>query len=111
MNQLFLCSRNQWRSPTAERLFRRRAGLEVRSAGTGRQARRLVREDDLRWADLVLAMEDGHRRRVLERFPDAARGKVQVLGIPDDFRADDPDLVALLEDRVIPLLRGARWQG
>ncbi|EAA7653457.1 hypothetical protein DXO15_16510 [Salmonella enterica] len=32
MNVLFICSRNQWRSPTAEQVFRRYPGLSVRSA-------------------------------------------------------------------------------
>jgi protein-tyrosine-phosphatase len=33
-NLLFICSRNQWRSPTAEAIWRRRPGFNVRSAGT-----------------------------------------------------------------------------
>jgi protein-tyrosine-phosphatase len=35
---LFVCSRNQWRSPTAERVFATRPGLEVRSAGVDKSA-------------------------------------------------------------------------
>ena len=44
-NVLFVCSRNQWRSPTAEQLFRRHPGLSVRSAGTSAGARRRVTDD------------------------------------------------------------------
>ena len=36
---LFICSRNQWRSPTAEDLFRDHAEYEARSAGTSDSAR------------------------------------------------------------------------
>ncbi|QOV69188.1 hypothetical protein IP582_01865 [Citrobacter sp. BDA59-3] len=40
MNVLFICSRNQWRSPTAEQVFRRYPGLNVRSAGTSRNTKK-----------------------------------------------------------------------
>ena len=56
MNVLFVCSKNQWRSPTAEKVFGRDPGLKVRSAGTSRKARRTVTANDLRWADVVMVM-------------------------------------------------------
>jgi predicted protein tyrosine phosphatase len=31
---LFICSKNQWRSPTAEKIFLQFNGYNVRSAGT-----------------------------------------------------------------------------
>lgn len=46
-NLLFVCSKNQWRSPTAEQVWRRHPGLSVRSAGTSHQARQTVSEDDV----------------------------------------------------------------
>ena len=36
---LFICSRNQWRSPTAERLFDGFSNYAARSAGTEKGAR------------------------------------------------------------------------
>jgi hypothetical protein len=51
MNILFICSMNKWRSPTGEAIFRRHDGLNTRSAGTSRKARRQVNVTDLRWAD------------------------------------------------------------
>jgi len=42
MNLLFICSKNQWRSPTAEQVWRRQTGLSVRSAGTSPNARHPV---------------------------------------------------------------------
>jgi len=39
---LFICSRNQWRSPTAEDLFRGNADYEARSVGTSDSARTRV---------------------------------------------------------------------
>ncbi|ELO89522.1 hypothetical protein SEEE5621_17379, partial [Salmonella enterica subsp. enterica serovar Enteritidis str. 6.0562-1] len=53
MNVLFICSRNQWRSPTAEQVFRRYPGLSVRSAGTSRNAKKSVSCGLLQWADVI----------------------------------------------------------
>jgi predicted protein tyrosine phosphatase len=105
LHVLFICSRNQWRSPTAEHLFRRHPALAVRSAGTSASARRRVSAQDLAWADCVLVMEPRHKARLLADHAEAMQGKrVEVLDIPDDYRYLDPDLVALLEAVVPPLL-------
>lgn len=102
MNLLFVCSRNQWRSPTAERVVRRwGAPFEARSAGTSPQARVRVNERSLAWADVVFVMEARHREQLRERFGAAARAReVVVLDIPDAWTADDPELVAMLDRRV-----------
>lgn len=101
MNVLFLCSKNQWRSPTAERVFRRIDGLSVRSAGTASSARRVVSALDVAWADVIFAMETKHLERLRADFRQALRDKVvHVLEIPDDYRFMDPELVVLLEERV-----------
>ncbi|MFK7789851.1 MAG: phosphotyrosine protein phosphatase, partial [Phycisphaeraceae bacterium] len=42
MNMLFICSKNQWRSPTAEQIYRSDPRLNVRSAGTSSSARHKV---------------------------------------------------------------------
>ena len=68
---LFLCSRNQWRSPTAEALYQNDPRVEVQSAGLSPSARRRVTEKLLLWADLILVMETEHKRRLADRFPDA----------------------------------------
>jgi predicted protein tyrosine phosphatase len=107
MRLLFICSKNQWRSPTAEAVFRRRAGYEVRSAGTSPGARRRVTEGDLRWADRVLVMEHKHKAQIVERFGDVARGvQIEVLGIPDEYRFMDPELIELLNEAVEGILDG-----
>jgi len=109
---LFVCSRNQWRSPTAEAVFWRMPGLAVRSGGTSPKARKRVQERDLAWADVVLVMEGVHRERLRQRFGRAARDvPVHVLGIPDDFQHMDPELVGILEDVVPPVLRRFGWEG
>ena len=104
MRLLFICSRNQWRSPTAERVFRGRPDLEVRSAGVSDKARRRVSERDLAWADLVLVMEKKHKRMLDQRFGRDVAREIEVLDIPDDYKAMDPELVELLEERVAEVL-------
>ena len=59
MRVLFVCSRNQWRSPTAERVFAGREGLETRSRGVSRTARRRLSRADVAWADVILVMDRG----------------------------------------------------
>ena len=95
---LFVCSRNQWRSPTAEQVFRKHPGLNVRSAGTSSKARRTLSESDIRWADIIFVMETKHRRQLRLKFGDLVQDKhLVVLDIPDDYEFMDPELVDLLE--------------
>jgi hypothetical protein len=56
LNVLFVCSRNQWRSPTAEQIFAQHPGLSVRSGGTSESARRRVSLKDAQWADIILVI-------------------------------------------------------
>lgn len=107
MNVLFVCSRNQWRSPTAERVFRHHPLMAVRSAGTSPNARRPLGEADLRWADAVLVMEPKHRERILAAYPRLTEHAcIHVLDIPDDYRFMDPELVEMFEAMVPTLLFG-----
>ncbi len=102
---LFLCSRNQWRSPTAEVVYQNDPRVEVRSAGVSTAARRRVTEKLLLWADRVLVMEHEHKQRLREQFPDLFHDlRIDVLDIPDDYPFMDPELVALIRERVEPLL-------
>jgi len=102
---LFVCSRNQWRSPTAERVWRRHPRVEARSAGTSPNARHPVSIEDVRWADVIVVMEEKHRARLLTEFRRPMDGKpVHVLDIPDDYRFMDPELVEELREVVAALL-------
>ena len=98
---LFLCSRNEIRSLTAERLFDGSPNYQARSAGTQPQARVKVTEGLLGWADLVFVMEKSHLRRLEERFPEAIADKpVICLNIPDDYAFMEPGLVEELEGKL-----------
>lgn len=105
MNLLFVCSRNQWRSPTAEQVWRKHPGLSVRSGGTSRNARHPVSEADILWADAVCVMEDKHAAQLKASFRELLQGKpIHVLDIPDDYRYMDPELVELVRSGVVGIL-------
>lgn len=102
---LFVCSRNRWRSPTAETLWRTHSGLLVRSAGTSAKARRKVSLEDIRWAEVVMVMENKHKARLFAEFGQALQGKtLHVLDIPDEYKYMDAELVEQLRDSVTALL-------
>ena len=98
MNILFICSRNQWRSPTAEAVWRQYPTLQVRSAGTSDKARRKVTAQDIQWADYIFVMESQHHQRLREknRSLDAAKPD-EVLDIPDESRYMEPELVEIFQ--------------
>jgi predicted protein tyrosine phosphatase len=98
---LFLCSRNQWRSPTAEALFHDHPRYEARSAGTENGARLKLTAGHIGWADRIFCMEKKHATRVLERFTAELGDKpIVVLRIPDDYQFMDPALVEHLRSEL-----------
>lgn len=102
---LFLCSRNQWRSPTAEALLKEHAGYEARSAGTEAGARIKLTAGHVGWADVIICMENKHADRVAERFAEELGDKpLHVLRIPDDYGYMDPALVDLLQGELGAIL-------
>jgi predicted protein tyrosine phosphatase len=104
-NVLFICSRNQWRSPTAERIWRKHPLISARSAGTSPNARHTVSVDDIEWADVILVMEEKHKSRLVAEFTRMLEGKpIHVLDIPDDYKYMDPELVEELERSVGSIL-------
>ena len=104
---LFVCSHNQWRSPTGEAVFARMDGVSARSAGTAGNARRKITVADIRWADLILVMEDKHASRLRADFrQEVAYKAMHVLDIPDDYQFMDEELVALIRAKSEPLICG-----
>lgn len=105
LNILFVCSKNQWRSPTAEKVFSQVEGVKTRSAGTSRSARHQISVNDIRWADLIVVMEDKHARRLKADFRQEVSYKpVHVLDIPDNYPFMDEELIELLKSAVTPLI-------
>ena len=106
MRLLFVCGRARLRSPTAEQVFSQWEGLEVASAGVSMDADEPVTVEHLAWADIVLVMESGHRRKLQRRFRAALEHvRLICLDIPDDYAFMEPELVRLLETKVPPHLR------
>ena len=99
---------NQWRSPTAEKVYANHPHVIARSCGTSKNAKRTISANDLQWADAIFVMEHKHRQQLQARFRDvAANTPIHVLDIPDDYRFMDPELVQCIQDAVEPLLPGA----
>jgi predicted protein tyrosine phosphatase len=93
------------RSPTAEAVFSNRPGVEALSAGTAPDAETPVSAELIEWADTIFAMEAVHRRRLQNQFGRLLENKkIIVLGIPDRYQYMDPELVAILLNRITPFL-------
>jgi predicted protein tyrosine phosphatase len=102
---LFVCSINQWRSPTAENIFKKHSLINVKSAGTEPSARRRVNEKDIFWAYIIFVMEKKHKQRIAQRFPESIQNKqIVILDIEDNYPFMDPELVAEIEAKVVPFL-------
>jgi predicted protein tyrosine phosphatase len=103
---LFLCSRNRLRSPTAEQVFGTWPNLEVDSAGLADDATVVLSADQLDWADLIVVMENSHRRRLQARHRARLKGKqIACLDIPDRYAFMQAELVEALLQKAGPLLR------
>lgn len=101
---LFVCAMNQWRSPTAEQLYRTDPRLEVRSAGVRSEARRRVSAADLEWADVVFVMEQEQRSWICRQFRDQELPRIQVLDVLEDYPFMDPRLQEALRSVITPEL-------
>ncbi len=98
---LFVCSRNRFRSLTAERLMQAVTGYDVRSAGTQPDARIVITEGHIGWADTIFVMEKSHLERIRLKYPEEASDKqFVVLHIPDDYEYMQPELLDELRARL-----------
>lgn len=98
MNILFVCSRNNWRSPTAESIYKGRQDHQVKSAGTEPSAKIRVTARDILWADLIFAMEKKHKQRLLDKFPvETEHKKIIILDIEDEYTYMDKELIEMIK--------------
>ena len=98
---LFICGKNQLRSPTAENIFSNIEGLEVRSAGINEDAEYKVTIEDMDWADIIFVMEKKQKEKLVKKFNRFLKGKkVAVLDIPDEYGYMDEKLITLLKDKM-----------
>jgi predicted protein tyrosine phosphatase len=95
-NLLFICSKNQWRSPTAELLFKNHPLHRARSAGTSDKARVRLSQKMIDWADEIFVMEYKHRDIIKQNL--RLNGKtLKMLDIEDIYQFNDPELVEILQ--------------
>lgn len=105
MNLLFVCSRNQWRSPTAEAIFKNYQGIHARSAGTEPSARIKLNSKLISWADLIFVMEKKHKQRIIEKYGEEIHNQqIILLDIPDDYKFMDPELIEDITNKVKPYI-------
>lgn len=105
MNILFVCSRNKWRSATAETLYKNYPDHDVRSAGTAASARTKINAKLILWADAIFVMEKKHKQILTERFEDEALEKeIIILNIPDDYEYMDEELVEEIQSKMTAYL-------
>jgi predicted protein tyrosine phosphatase len=98
-NLLFICSKNQWRSPTAEALFRNHPVHKASSAGTSDKARVRVNQKMIDRADVIFAMEQKHKELLKQRFNINGKTLI-VLDIEDNYQFNDPELIAILRNEL-----------
>ena len=104
---IFVCSRNKWRSKTAEQIYKNHSSVNVRSAGTEPSAQRKLSQNDIVWADIIFVMERKHKERIEEKFKSAAEGKeIVTLEIEDIYTYMDPELIEELKSMVDGYLDG-----
>ena len=102
-NLLFICSKNQWRSPTAELLFRNHPIHHARSAGTSEKARVKVNQTLIDWADFIFFMESRHRAIVKKQFH-LGKQQILVLDIADEYQFGDEELIKIFQTTLFEFL-------
>jgi len=97
---LFVCGKNQWRSPTAERIYQDDPRIDVRSAGVSPKSKHSISSNDVAWADLILVMESKYKARIQELFRELALPPIENLEIADEYQYMDAELIDILEKKV-----------
>src|SRR5688572_29216212 len=100
-NILFICSRNKWRSLTAETIYKNSSEFNVKSAGTENAARIKVNSKLLTWADVIFVMEKHHKEKLLLNFPEETKNaEIIILEIPDVYKFMDEELIDEIKNGV-----------
>lgn len=91
---LFVCSRNKWRSLTAETIYKNSADFNVKSAGTEDSARIKINSKLIVWAEVIFVMEKKHREKLISKFPNETINKeIIILDILDNYKYMDEELI------------------
>ena len=101
---LFVCSKNQWRSPTAQLLFKNNQQHTAKSAGTSSKARIKVNQKLIDWADVIFVMERKHKELLEKNFGSNRTQNIKVLNIEDNYQFGDPELIEILKAQLAEYL-------
>lgn len=104
MNILFVCSRNEWRSPTGEAIYKNHPTIFARSAGTSPSARIKINQKHTDWAEVIFVMEKRHLQLIERKFGNSVRQKTVILNIEDEYQYMDEELINELKTKVAPYL-------
>jgi predicted protein tyrosine phosphatase len=107
---LFVCGKNKWRSPTAERIYKNDKRIDVRSAGMSGKSKHQISNDDVEWADLILVMESRYRAWILGLFRDLSLPRIENLDIPDEYEFMDDELIEIIKQGVEFHIQGLEKQ-
>jgi len=110
MKVVFICSANKDRSATAEE-----SALELYpehhydSAGTNQKicfqlGTQYVSKEMIDTADIVLAMENKHKKEILKLFGTAHGKKISVLGVRDRYEFGNAELKEILKEKLAAYL-------
>jgi predicted protein tyrosine phosphatase len=106
MNVLCLCSRNRLRSPTAEWVASQLDYVNADSAGLAADAEVVVNSEQIKLADIIVVMDKSHLKKLKTQFSKYLSNKrVICLDIPDNYQYMQPELIELLEKRMLPQLK------
>ena len=98
---LFVCSKNKWRSRTAETMYKNHRDLDVKSAGTEHDARIKITAGLIHWADVIFVMENKHREILKQKFSEELKHKkIIVLDILDNYQYMDEELIEEIKSAV-----------
>jgi len=98
---LFVCFANIDRSPTAEQMYANHPNLETKSAGTASFATVPVSAELVKWADVILTMDEEQKRFIKQKFPDIISNKtIDSLGVIDIFPRMHPYLQDIIKTQV-----------
>lgn len=106
---LFVCSANKQRSKTASDYFSEKiTSILFDSAGTNhkicnKEGTQALTDSLMEWADLVIVMEEKHKRIIVNNGGSSFRKKIKVLAIPDRFKYYQKELIELLNQKARPL--------
>jgi predicted protein tyrosine phosphatase len=103
---LFICMANMQRSPTAEDVARGLAQAngvpaKAKSAGISPLAEQPINRELAKEADLIFVME-GFMKQYIEESYQVEPGRIIVLGIPDVYERNEPQLVRILTEMLRP---------